>query len=298
MPLTTVSPMFQGWPWPMRHSRVGIKPVRAPGRSMSSSTPRPKPVAPWPRSGRCRCAGRLRRRYTSQLFFSAAAQVERAVAALAPAMEPRVAEVEIAGAVDPVARRDRPGLQRRQRHRHLEGRAGRIQPGGRVVDQRRAPVLRPLRPLRLRHAGIEQRRIERRVGGHRQHLAVAAVQHHGAGALVAEPVEHRLLQPGVDREADFLARHALLAVQLADHPADRVHLELHRAGAAAQREIVVLLHPGAADPDAGQRQQRVVGHIAPRWAARRSPRHARAARRTGTAAWCRHRPGCRAGRAR
>ena len=117
----------------------------------------------------------------------AAAQIERAVAVLAPAMEPRIAQVEVAGAVDAVAGRDRCALQPGQRHRHLEGRARRIKAGGRLVDQRRAPVLRPLRPLRLRDAGVEQRRIEGRVGGHRQHLAVAAVQHHGAGALVAEP---------------------------------------------------------------------------------------------------------------
>ena len=42
---TTVSPMFQCPPWPMRHSRVGISPVRAPGRSIGKSVPRPNRCA-------------------------------------------------------------------------------------------------------------------------------------------------------------------------------------------------------------------------------------------------------------
>ena len=57
------------------------------------------------------------------------------------------------------------------------------------------------------------------------------------------------------------ALRALLPVQLADHPADRVHFQLHLAGPAAQVLVVELLHAGAADADAGQRQHRVLGHV-------------------------------------
>src|SRR5271157_2002465 len=52
--------------------------------------------------------------------LDATAQIESAVTALPPAMEPRIAEIEIAGAVDQIAGRDRAGLQPRHRDGHLE----------------------------------------------------------------------------------------------------------------------------------------------------------------------------------
>ena len=55
--------------------------------------------------------------------------------------------------------------------------------------------------------------------------------------------------------------HALLAVQLADDPADRVDLQLHDPGAAAQRRSWELLNARAADPDARERQHRVVARV-------------------------------------
>ena len=81
---------------------------------------------------------------------------------------------------------------------------------------------------------------------------------------------------------DVLALRALLAVQFADHPADRVDLQLHRAGAAAQRQIVVFLHarrgrsrmPGRASIGSSR-------HVRPRSAAPRSRRHARASAPNG-----------------
>ncbi len=179
------------------------------------------------------------------------------MAILLPAVEPGVAEIEVARTVDAVIGRDGARLDAGQCDHHLERGAGCVQPGRRLVDQRRLAVLGPLHPLRLRHAGIEQRRIERRVADHRQHLAVAAVHHHRTGALVTQPVEHLLLQLAVDGQRDVLSLLAFLPVQFADHPPDRVYLQLHRTGAAAQLGVLVFFHPGAADADAGQCQHRV-----------------------------------------
>ena len=85
----------------------------------------------------------------------------------------------------------------------------------------------------------------------RQHLAVAEIQHHRGGALVASG--SRLLQVGVD-VISTSGPAALAAVQFADDAAERVHLQLHRAGAAAQVEVVDPLDPRAADAEAGQRR--------------------------------------------
>ncbi len=187
------------------------------------------------------------------------------MAFLAPAVEARVADVEVAGAVHGISGRDGVRLQPGERNRHLERRAGRIDAGDRAIEQRRAPVACPRGPLRLRDAGIEHRRVEGGIGAHRQHLAVAAVEHHGGGALVAEPAEHSLLQAGVERQAKFLALLAFLTVQLADHTAECIHLELNRARGAAQVEVARLLEAGAPDPDARQRQLRIAGDILLRW---------------------------------
>ena len=149
------------------------------------------------------------------------------------------------------------------RHRHLERRARRVEAGRRLVDQRRRAGCWSIRSHcacdtpELNSAGIE-----RRVGGHRHHLAVAAVQHHGAGAFVAEM---RRAPPAAARRR-WSGRHRRPAcppdaIQFADHAADGVDFELHRPGPAAQIELVEFLDPGAADADAGQRQHRIVGHI-------------------------------------
>jgi hypothetical protein len=170
--------------------------------------------------------------YVARVLQSAM-QIEQPVAALLPAVEPRIADIDEARALDAVAGRQHPRLQRGQAHRHLEGRAWRVHPRHRLVDQRGALVGTPLLPLRLADAGIEQRRVEGRVGGHGQHLAVGAVHHHATRTLVAQMPQHRLLQLGVDGQADFGAWQTLLPVQLAHHAADRADFELHLAGAAA-----------------------------------------------------------------
>ena len=69
------------------------------------------------------------------------------------------------------------------------------------------------------------------------------------------------MQLHVDGQAHLVARRAVLAVQLADDPADGVHLHLHLAGVAAQILLVEHLHPRAADAHARQGQHGVVAEV-------------------------------------
>ena len=73
--------------------------------------------------------------------------VGRAVAALQPAMELDVAELEMAHAGQPRPRLDRLGFQRRQRRHHLVGRARRIDAGDRLVVQRPLRAVEQLAPF-------------------------------------------------------------------------------------------------------------------------------------------------------
>ena len=77
----------------------------------------------------------------------AAAQVDAAVAAVLPAVEAAVAERGEAGAVDRVAGADDAGLERGERHHHLEGRAGRIGAGDGLVGERAVFVVQQRVPL-------------------------------------------------------------------------------------------------------------------------------------------------------
>ncbi len=66
-------------------------------------------------------------------FLDRVVQMQRAVAALLPAMECRVAKLEIAGAGDRRIRGDRAAFERGQRDDRLEGRARRVEPADRLV---------------------------------------------------------------------------------------------------------------------------------------------------------------------
>ena len=185
--------------------------------------------------------------------------------ALAPAVKSRISHVDIASAKETRGGGDRPGIQGRQRDRHLERRARCVHSVRRLVDQGRAGIGRPFLPLRLADARVEQGRIEGRIVRHGQDLAVAAIQHHSARAFVAEPVQHRLLQPDINGERDVVARRALLPGQFADDPAIGIDLKLDCAGAPAEFRFPEFLHPRAADPYAGQRQHRIIRDVVLGW---------------------------------
>ena len=176
-------------------------------------------------------------------------------------MEAGITEIQMSRAGDALTRGRHPRLQRRQRHHHFEGGTGRVKAIGGLVDQRGCAIGRPLPPLRAGDAGIEDVRVKARLAGHGQHLAIAGVEHHDRGSLL-DLATQRLLQFGVDADLDILAGHALAPVKLADHPADRIDLKLHRAGAATQQQVMMLLDTRSPDAHARQLQQRVAIHVA------------------------------------
>ena len=113
-------------------------------------------------------------------------------------------------------------------------------------------------------AAVEGGRIEGWRRGHGKDVAVEDVHDHGRGGeLGREPLLGELLQADIEAGDEIGARRALLARQLADHPADRVYLHLALPRLAAQRLVVLLLQPVAPDAEARQGQQRIaiLGHL-------------------------------------
>src|SRR5437588_174622 len=110
--------------------------------------------------------------------------VGRAVAALQPAMEFYVAELEMADAGQPSQGVDRLGFEGGQRRHHLVGRARRIDAGDRLVVQRPLRAFQELAPFALGDAAGEGVGIEAGLGDHRQHVASADVEHHHRAALM------------------------------------------------------------------------------------------------------------------
>lgn len=192
--------------------------------------------------------------------FERVAHVDRAVAVARPTVETRIAQIVVAGAEDPVLRRDHLGIQRRHAHHHLEGGTRGVEAVRHLVDQGRGTLAGPFLPLGGGHAGIEERGVEGRLARHGQDLARLRIEHHGAGAFLATAA-HGALELGIDADLDVLAWHALAPVQLADHSADDIHLETLQSRTATQDDVVIALDPRAADPDARQFQQWILANV-------------------------------------
>ena len=128
------------------------------------------------------------------------------------------------------ARRDQPLLQRAGDRERLERRAGL------VGEADRAVLARVLGRL------VDVVRVDARPVGHREDLAVARVHHDGGRAArlvelpdLGEDRLRALLDRGVDREAEVLARLGALDVDDADRLADGVLDDLARSVGAVQR---------------------------------------------------------------
>src|SRR3546814_10869879 len=87
--------------------------------------------------------------------------VEPAVAMLAPAMKPGIAEIDVPGTEDAQIRRNAV-FQRRQRDRDLVRRAGCVLPDDRLVGQRVVGIVDQRAPFRRCQALVEGVRIEAR----------------------------------------------------------------------------------------------------------------------------------------
>ncbi len=180
---------------------------------------------------------------------------------------------EAARVVDDGVLVDQPVVERRRRGDQLEGRPRRVQARDRPVEQRlvRGRVGQAA-VVRVADASDPDRRVVARVGRHRQHRAVARVQHHRraarrrerpAGAWVDGMVQpgdlpgqvgvELALQADVDAEPQVLARHRLGDAEHPHHPALRVDLQALQPVVAAQHLVVGLLDPCLADVVAGER---------------------------------------------
>ena len=151
-------------------------------------------------------------------------------------------------------------LQGGQGDHGLEGRAGRIGRRQRLVEQGLAFIFGQGLVIGRRHALDEQIGVEAGRRQHAQHIARAAVHHHGGAGILAEHLQRPVLDVGVERQGDILARHGrdVAAGILAHHPAAGVHLDLLPAGLAAQIEVLRFLHALLADAEARMVQQELV----------------------------------------
>ena len=168
----------------------------------------------------------------------------------------------MAGTGDRGLRGDDAGLEPGERDDWLECRAGRINPGRRLVDQRVALVGREFLPGRMRQPGRELHRIEARARQHREHVAIRRVeQHAGDAGLALDAAGDEFLHRDVEPENDVIAGLPRLTRQLAHDAAMRVDLDLAGAGEAAQPLVLRPLDPAPADAEIGQLEQRIAGQI-------------------------------------
>ena len=149
------------------------------------------------------------------------------------------------------------GFQQSQRRGRLEGRSRREGAVQRLVQQRLALIVGQ-RAIGLGgHPADEQVRIERRRRDHAQNVAVAHVHDDAGARLVAKHFQRPVLNIGVQRQDDFLARHGgpRPADVLGDDAASCIDLDPIAARLSAQRRIQSLFHALAADAEAGIEQQ-------------------------------------------
>ena len=149
------------------------------------------------------------------------------------------------------------GFQQGQGRGRLEGRARREGAVQRLVQQRLAFIVGQ-RAIGLgRHPADEQVRIERRRRDHAQNVAVAHVHDDTGARLIAKHLQRAVLDVGVQRQDDFLARHGWprAANILGDDTTARIDLDPIAARLAAQRRIQSLFDALAADAEAGVEQQ-------------------------------------------
>ena len=167
--------------------------------------------------------------------LDAQAQIHRAVAAPLPAMEEMRAEPVRARAGECRLGRDDAGIEGRERHHHLEGRARRIGARERLVDQRLVVVVGQIAPLFGRQTDIERVGVEARCRDERKNVAVFDIHDGASGAVVLQLLVDQALQLAVDRQVDVGSGRPLVAIDLANDAAIGVDLDAAGAGTAADR---------------------------------------------------------------
>ena len=144
-----------------------------------------------------------------------------------------------------------------RRHR-LQRRSRRIEPAGRLVDQRlvivgaQPAIFRIADPVR-KAVGIEARHRDKG-----QDVAILTIDHDRRPRLASHAPCDIFLQVGVDRQVNGLALRIGLYPQLAHHLAARGHLDTLRTGVAAQHRLEIFLQPVLAGLEAGGDVERVL----------------------------------------
>ena len=143
-------------------------------------------------------------------------------------------------------------LQRGQGDHGLEGRAGRIGRGQGLIEQGLAIIFGQglvVRPAHAAHKGVG---VEAGGGEHAQHIPAAAVHHHRRAAVGPEDLHGPVLNVGIERQLDGRAGRwrKIAAGIVAQNAALDVHLDLARAGLAAQIQVIGFFQPLLADAKA------------------------------------------------
>ncbi len=188
------------------------------------------------------------------------AHVDRAMTAPFVAVEQRIAHAQRAAAPHRL-RRAYARLQQRQRHHRLDRGAGRIKPLKRLVAEGDMIVLRQHVPFQMADAVGKAVGIETGHGGHGQHVAIAAIDHHHRSALRGEAAAGIFLQARVDGEVDRFAGLIRAGGEFANDLAARRHFHPLGAGLAGQMAVERLFQPVLADLEARRDQQRVAAGL-------------------------------------
>lgn len=184
-------------------------------------------------------------------------QVHVAVPAAPPAMKAPVAQHVAAIAEHGLLRRDHAVVERGERDHHLEGRPRRVHARRPFVVQRAVLVLQQRTIVGRGDPAHEKVGIKARRRSERQHVAGAHVHQHRRGGLAVEPLQRIVLQRKIEGQVQVGAGLALLAVELADHPAQRVDLDAPRARLAPHLALQAPFQPALSDLEFGDLQHRV-----------------------------------------
>src|SRR5262245_7155 len=175
-----------------------------------------------------------------------AAEIAGPVPAFLPVLEDGAAQLELAGAVRPVKRRDRALLKAGRRHDDLEHGARRVLRLDGTVEQRKVRILYHTQPGFAIDGPGEAVDLEGRRGHHREHIAVARIHDDDGAGLALHRALGRLLDPTVDRRDDLGAGVRLGLLHPANRASHRVDLDALAAVLAAQMLVEKPLESGLA----------------------------------------------------
>ncbi len=131
-------------------------------------------------------------------------------------------------------------LQRRQGDHGLERRARREGRAQGLVEQRVVVVIVQQLVVGRRNAGDEQVRVKTRARGHAQDFAGLDVHHHRAAGILGENIDGALLDIGVERQDDLLARRRRDRTVVIDADDNALGIDLDPLAARGTTQLLVI----------------------------------------------------------